>query len=114
MAGDLVLITGVTGHLGFRVLFEALSAGYKVRAVARSQFKADKILSVPSIKKLNSGNNLEFVIVPDLVATGAFDEAIKGATYVIHVASPLPIDEVSKQDLDRLVVSPSLKVSTKL
>ena len=32
---DLVLITGATGHLGFRVLLDALQHGYTIRAAVR-------------------------------------------------------------------------------
>lgn len=40
MADDLVLLTGATGHLGFKVLRSALEAGYTVRAAVRSEQKA--------------------------------------------------------------------------
>ena len=33
--------------------------------------------------------NLSFVIVKDITKDGAFDEAVKGVDYVIHLASPL-------------------------
>jgi len=71
------------------VLVEALEAGFHVRATVRSAAKADKILAAPSIKRLNPGNKLEFANVPDMLVEGAYDEAIKGATFAIHVASPL-------------------------
>ena len=71
------------------MLVEALEAGFHVRAAVRSATKADKILAAPSIKRLNPGNKLEFANVPDMLVEGAYDEAIKGATFAIHVASPL-------------------------
>ena len=33
---------------------------------------------------------IEFAQVSDITAEGAFDDAIKGVDYVVHVASPLP------------------------
>jgi len=86
---NIVFITGGSGHIGSRVIVDALQAGYSVRAAVRSQEKANKVLSIPSIRAINPGNKLEFVIVPDLLVDGAYDEAIKGATYVVHVASPI-------------------------
>jgi nucleoside-diphosphate-sugar epimerase len=89
MADQLVLITGANGHIGFRVLVVALEAGYRVRAVVRSQEKADQVLSAPSIKALNPGPRLTFHFVPDLLQPGAYDEAIKDVDYAIHIASPI-------------------------
>jgi len=109
MAGELILITGATGHLGFRVLVSALEAGYHVRAAIRSQSKADKILATPSIKKLNPGNKLEFVSVPDMLAHGAYSEAIKGATYAIHVASPITSAYKEGDDMEKVFIEPAVE-----
>jgi len=91
MAGDLVLIAGATGHIGFRTLLMALQKGYKVRAAVRSQAKADSLLNNKVLKALNSHlQQLNFIIVPDLTTSGAYDDAVKDVRYIIHVASPLP------------------------
>ncbi|KAL7785908.1 hypothetical protein V8C37DRAFT_419752 [Trichoderma ceciliae] len=92
MAGNkLLVLTGATGFLGFKVLSLALKAGYDVRIVVRSASKGEKVLNSPSIKALQRGKeNLSFVVVEDMEVTDAFDEAVKGATYVIHCASPIP------------------------
>lgn len=88
MANDqLVLVTGGSGHLGFRVLAFALSSGYRIRAAVRSQEKADQIKAAKSVQ--GHLDKLEFVIVPDILADGAYDEAVKGADFVLHVASPI-------------------------
>ena len=72
MSSDkLVLITGGTGHLGYRTLVDALEASYTVRAAVRSPSKGDQILAAPSIKALNVGPKLTFVNVPDIVAPAA-------------------------------------------
>jgi nucleoside-diphosphate-sugar epimerase len=86
---NLVLITGVTGHVGFRTLIQALQAGYWVRAAVRSHSKAQTILSHPKIQSLNAGLRLTFAIVPDLACLSAYDEAVEGVRYIIHIASPL-------------------------
>ena len=90
-SNDLVVLTGATGFLGFKVLVLALKAGHNVRVVVRSESKFAKILETPSIKSLNpSSKQLSYVVVPDMVAAGAYDEAVKGASHVIHCASPIP------------------------
>ncbi|EEU34487.1 uncharacterized protein NECHADRAFT_102239 [Fusarium vanettenii 77-13-4] len=88
MSTQLLVITGVSGHVGFRVLAEALSRGYKVRAVIRKPEQAQLIKSTESVKPYLS--HLEFSVLPDLLLPGAFDGTLRGATEVIHVASPLP------------------------
>ncbi|MCJ1224573.1 hypothetical protein MMC12_001218 [Toensbergia leucococca] len=106
MTGELVLLTGGSGHLGFRALVYALEAGYHVRAAVRSQSKAQAILNAPSIKALGPGKKLEFVVVPDILANGAYGEALKDVKKVVHIASPIafPTD-----DYDRDLIQPAIQ-----
>ena len=83
-------ITGVSGHIGFRVLATALAAGYRVRATLRKQEQVETIKATKSVKPYV--NNLEFAIVPDILKDGAFDATLKDVTYVIHLASPLAFE----------------------
>jgi nucleoside-diphosphate-sugar epimerase len=109
MTGELVLVTGASGHIGFRVVFNALEAGYHVRAAVRNQVKADTILTAPSMETLAPGKKLTFVFVPDMLADGAFDEAVKDVTYIIHTASPLP---APSDDYERDLVQPAVNGTT--
>ncbi|KAL6689766.1 hypothetical protein J3F84DRAFT_406168 [Trichoderma pleuroticola] len=91
MAGDLVLMTGATGFLGYLTIVDLLKHGYRVRAAVRSMTKAEGILSTPTLKSLSPNpEQLSFVSVPDMSTPGAFDDAIQGVKYVIHLAAPLP------------------------
>lgn len=90
MSSPNLLITGVTGFIGFKVLLDALKEGYSVRAVVRSISQSKILSSHPKVKALSPGDKLSFFEVPDLSRAGAYDEAIKGVTYIIHLASPLP------------------------
>ncbi|KAI9768499.1 MAG: hypothetical protein M1840_004909 [Geoglossum simile] len=109
-ASTLVLITGATGHVGFRTLIHALSAGYTVRAAVRSQTKANTILSHPHIQSLNPGSRLTFAIVPDIVAPFAYDKATTGVHYIIHIASPLTANyEVALIDQDAHYIQPAVR-----
>ncbi|KAM0321920.1 hypothetical protein ACHAQA_009817 [Verticillium albo-atrum] len=88
MSAQLLVITGVSGHVGFRVLAEALGRGNRVRAVIRKSEQSENIKNTDSVKPYVA--QLEFAVVPDLLLPGAFDTTLQGATEVIHVASPLP------------------------
>lgn len=88
---NLILLTGATGFIGFRTLVFALEAGYSVRCAIRDPKKESTILSNPAIKLLDlAKNSLTFTTVPNLTVPGAYTEAIRDVTHVIHVASPLP------------------------
>jgi len=109
-ASSLVLITGATGHVGFRVLVHALSVGYSVRAAVRSSEKAKTIRSHPLIKGLNPGSRLTFIIVPDLCEPNAYDEAVHGVGYVIHIASPLMSNRIPPpDDQDAFFIKPAVR-----
>ncbi|UNI23164.1 hypothetical protein JDV02_008999 [Purpureocillium takamizusanense] len=118
MAGDLVLITGATGHIGFHVLVRALEAGYSVRAAVRSQAKADSLRAVPALQAALGGRSdsdpdrqLSFVVVPDLMAPGAYDEALAGGDvrYVVHIASPLARDDIGPAQYESDLIEPAVK-----
>jgi len=82
-----VLLTGANGFIASHVLSDILARGWSVRAVVRSQEKANQILSdFP-----NHGSQLDTGVVPDITAPGAFDEVVKSTPQfdtVFHTASP--------------------------
>ncbi|KAB8076074.1 hypothetical protein BDV29DRAFT_155002 [Aspergillus leporis] len=65
----LVLITGATGLIGFRVLLDALNKVYNVHFTACSQKKRRKSFD------------------------GAFDVILQGVTYVLHVGNPVSVPD---------------------
>ncbi|OAL04207.1 NAD dependent epimerase/dehydratase [Phaeosphaeriaceae sp. SRC1lsM3a] len=108
MSTPQVLLTGGTGHIGFRTLREALEQGYTVRAVVRSSEKAESIRNNPALKHITGlDSKLSFVVIPDLLAPDAFDEPLNGIEYIIHIASPL-IGTVSG-DLEEGFVKPAVQ-----
>lgn len=78
-----MLVTGSTGLVGAHVVDNLLKRGIRVRAIARSKAKADRMLkSRPQYAQL-----LEFEFIDDLTTPGVFDNAVKGIDGVIHIAS---------------------------
>ncbi|KAI9338743.1 NAD(P)-binding protein [Obelidium mucronatum] len=90
----LALVTGISGFIGAHVARELLEQGFTVRGTVRSQEKADQVRDVlaPYLKNHpenpNEANALEFAIVEDISIPGAFDQAVVGVDYILHVASP--------------------------
>ncbi|KAL8404377.1 hypothetical protein RB594_009286 [Gaeumannomyces avenae] len=119
---ELVLITGASGHVGSATLLHLLRAGYMVRAAVRSQDKAAKILARARIQQALAANSshvevstgrsgqLTFVVVPDITAPGAYDEAARGTTLIIHIASPLVTgDEVLLARHNEYFIRPAVR-----
>ncbi|KAH7118358.1 hypothetical protein EDB81DRAFT_848094 [Dactylonectria macrodidyma] len=103
MSEQLLVITGVSGHVGFRVLAEALTRGYSVRAIIRKASQAALITGSKSI--LPYLKQLEITVVPDLLLPDAFDGVLDGASGIVHVASPLAL---SSDNLERDVIDPAI------
>ncbi|KAJ3501157.1 hypothetical protein NMY22_g19021 [Coprinellus aureogranulatus] len=83
-----ILVTGANGYIGAWTVKTLLSRGYTVRAVVRNPSKADVLKNIfPSYVE---NAKLTFAYVGDLVKEGAFDEAVKDADAILHLASPLP------------------------
>ncbi|TVY80476.1 putative uncharacterized oxidoreductase [Lachnellula suecica] len=115
MTGELVLITGGTGLIGIKTLHTALKAGYSVRAAVRSQEKANAVLATPTVKALNPGDKLTFVIVPNILAENAYDEAVKGVKYILHIASPVIKGEGFTPDqYETHLIEPAIKGTTSI
>ena len=95
-SGPLVLITGITGFLAQHVLAQALSApqNFRVRGTVRSLTKSQsQVLSnLPGGGRDQS--RVELVEVAD-TASSDLSAALQDVTYVIHVASPYIIHDIT-------------------
>lgn len=91
---DTVLITGIGGFIARHVAQQCLAAGYRVRGTVRSAAKAEPLreLFAHQSGATNAGNlPLEFVEA-DLTRDAGWAEAMAGCRFVLHVASPFPLD----------------------
>ncbi|KAM7213984.1 NAD(P)-binding protein [Rhypophila decipiens] len=89
--GSLVLVTGATGFVATHVIKTFLQRGYRVRGTVRNLEKASWLLT-GLFKTYADQGFLELVVVPNLAAEHAFDEAVKGVSAIIHVASIVTFD----------------------
>ncbi len=93
---DLVLLTGISGFLGGHVGLALLRAGYRVRGSVRDPGKAEKVRAALA-RAGGDVSRLEFVSL-DLNADAGWAEAMQGARYLQHTASPF----VTQMPRDRM------------
>jgi uncharacterized protein YbjT (DUF2867 family) len=75
-----VLITGASGYIATHTIDSFLRQGYNVRGTVRSQKSASEVLKTHA----KYPGQLTTVIVPDIAAPNAFDEAVRGIDGVSH------------------------------
>ena len=100
----LVLITGVTGYIGSQVLHSFLENGsFKIRGTVRSLQNAKKIDPLKEFfgEKWSSVELVE----ADLTKEKSMVNAIEGCTYVIHTASPVPLENFKDENV---VIGPAV------
>lgn len=89
---DLVLVTGGSGFLGAHCILKLLEAGYRVRTTVRSLKREPEVRAMLKEGGAEPGDRLEFAEA-DLTSDKGWPEAVAGCAYVLHVASPLPLQE---------------------
>lgn len=98
--------------MGVHCILQLLKKGYNVKTTLRSVSRKDEVLEMLKTGGVMSFDRLSFVET-DLTKDDRWDEAVKGCTYVLHVASPiflsLPKDE---NDMIRPAVDGTLRVLT--
>mmetsp|Transcript_35056 Transcript_35056/g.34736 ORF Transcript_35056/g.34736 Transcript_35056/m.34736 type:complete len:370 (-) Transcript_35056:30-1139(-) len=107
---DLVVVTGASGYLGSWIVVKLLNSGkYKVRGTVREHDNAEKMDPLKKAIEENCKDNyedLEFASASlgDFVSIKL---ALKGAKYVIHVASPMPGSNT--KDRENTLIKPAIE-----
>jgi nucleoside-diphosphate-sugar epimerase len=95
---DLVMVTGISGFLGGHVALALLKQGYRVRGSVRDLGRSAGVKSALA-KAGGDVSRLELVAL-DLLADAGWAEAMRGARFLQHTASPF----VSRMPRDRMVL----------
>lgn len=86
---DLVLVTGGSGFIGAHTIVQLLKSGARVRATLRTPSREAEVRAIVAAGGANAGESLTFAQA-DLMSDAGWNEAAKGCTYLLHVASPFP------------------------
>jgi nucleoside-diphosphate-sugar epimerase len=86
-----VLVTGASGFIAKHCIAELLRNNFSVRGTLRDMGRADAVRT--SIARAGAdASGVEFVSA-DLLSDNGWQQAMQGCTYVLHVASPFPLQE---------------------
>ncbi|KAJ5147633.1 NAD-dependent epimerase/dehydratase [Penicillium atrosanguineum] len=108
MSTERLLITGVTGYIGFQTLVLALENKHYVRAVVRSERNISDLKSkITTIGEIDS--QLEFAIVPDFLEKDAIFNVLDGISVILHLASPLAVET---DNYENDIINPSVSMVT--
>ena len=91
----LVLVTGASGYIAAHVIEQLHEKGtYRIRGTVRD---ASNEAKTKPIRKLKGGDSVELVSA-NLTSAEEWKAAVKGCTYVLHVASPFPLKSPKNED----------------
>ena len=95
-----VLVTGASGFIALHCLLQLLQEGYRVRGTVRSASREGEIRDALA-KQASLGDRLE-IVQADLTSDEGWADAVRGCTYVLHVASPFP--NFTPKDENELII----------
>lgn len=95
----LVLVTGGTGFVGQHCILALVREGYRVRTTMRSLARRDEMVAalVHGGATADQAAGVD-VVEADLLEDPGWTEAVDGAEYVLHVASPFPTTAPDDED----------------
>src|ERR1700739_480992 len=97
MSDELVLVTGGSGFIATHCILQLLAAGYRVRTTVRSLKREPEVRATLKSAGADPGDRLAF-FAADLTADAGWAEAAAGCDFVLHVASPFPINVPKHED----------------
>jgi nucleoside-diphosphate-sugar epimerase len=92
-----ILVTGGSGFIGSHSILQLLAAGHQVRTTVRSLKREGDVRAMLKQGGADPGDRLSF-FAADLENDAGWSEAIAGCEYVLHVASPFPMNLPKHED----------------
>ena len=92
-----VLVTGGSGFIGSHCILQLLAAGHRVRTTVRSLKRESEVRELLRVGGAEPGGRLSF-FAADLESDAGWPEAVAGCEYVLHVASPFPMNLPKHED----------------
>lgn len=86
---DRVLVTGASGFLAKHCIAELIARGFDVRGSLRRPDAAPQVVAAVA-KVVDPSGRLDFATL-DLTSDQGWDAALSGCRYLMHVASPFPL-----------------------
>lgn len=96
MSAEKVLVTGASGFIAKHCIAELLRRDYEVRATVRNLARTDDTRR--GIEQAGASSDTVAFVAADLLNDEGWDEAMAGCTYVLHVASPFPMQNPKDED----------------
>jgi len=91
------VVTGAAGFIAGEIIRQLLAKGYTVRGTVRSKERSSELLKAfPGL----------ILFEADLLKQGSFDEVVRGATFVLHTASPVILG--GAEDPQTTIVDPAV------
>ena len=101
---DLVLLTGISGFIGGHVALELLKQCFAVRGSVRDIRKADKVRD--TLGRAGADLSRLEIVALDLLSDAGWNDAMAGARYLQHTASPF----VTSEPRDRMeLITPAVE-----
>ena len=85
-----VLVTGATGYMGLHCVQQLLSQGYAVNGSVRSPERKEEVFE--ALQKHNTPTENLNLFTFNLTEDDGWDEGMEGCDYLLHVASPIALE----------------------
>ena len=84
-----VLVTGATGYIALHCIKQLLDKGYAVNGSIRSPERKNEVID--ALQKCNTSTENLNLFNFDLTSDEGWDEGMQGCDYLLHIASPLAL-----------------------
>ena len=92
-----VLLTGISGYIAMHCAKELLKGDYHINATVRNLDKVEDIKNALSALSLDV-NKIQF-FQADLLSDDNWEDAMADCEYVMHVASPYPLNQPKDENV---------------